>query len=184
MATDFQHILARLCTEEQLRADFVADTDQFIIDNKINTQTAQQLINLSKEELKFFSASLLNKRYDAAMEYIPATKFLLGKEAKKYFHSFARNLPPSGINKHLKDAVNFLIWFNQNEKANHLLKQMTAFELQLLNPSHNKLHFIRTDYNLPLIRAGIYSGKEILFKKSSRLLVFKKGKLFKNIPFL
>lgn len=180
-----QYILARLYTDGELRKQFLADEENFFRSRQLCEAGIRTLKAVSKEELEYFSRSLLIKRMEAASGFIPGTAILLKEKLRLLFFEFASSRTVQGTDKHYKDAADFLEWLQQR-KAERLIKEMAMFELCLLYFSRHKTgsRLLRVHYNLPLIRLAALHGRTPPVEKSPRLLFFKRGKLVRNFPFL
>jgi hypothetical protein len=185
MHCNLQHIMTRLYIDAEFRNEFLMCEADFFSKHQVTENEQRQLLEISKQELELFSKSLLTKRMEVASKFIPATFFLLGKNARTEFFKFAASTPSHGIDKHYSDALDFLSFITRRKNQSELITQMAEFEKVILLNQKKIIakKFLRVKYNHPEIRRAIQLNKEPDLSVSKRMLLFKKGKPIKNFPF-
>jgi hypothetical protein len=102
-----QDLLARVFTDPRTRADFFADPEAVGRDFGIGGREARRLADAAREEVEFFSRTLLSKRAAEVEKLIPETCRALGPGFRDDFAAFAAGYTPRSIKKHLDDAFGF-----------------------------------------------------------------------------
>ena len=102
-----QEVLAQLYTDAALRERFFADPQGVSEALGLQPEEAQQLTQLSAPQVDFFADSLKRKRLNEACKLLPLTRRVLGKRFGVLFRRYADTHAPSGVKKHLEDAVAF-----------------------------------------------------------------------------
>ena len=102
-----QQILAQLYTNSVLRSRFFANPQAVGEELGLNSDEAQQLAKLSAQQVNLFASSLKRKRLGEVRELLPLTHSVLGKGFAELFWRYAETYIPTGIKKHLEDAIAF-----------------------------------------------------------------------------
>ncbi|MBD1926632.1 hypothetical protein H6F74_10305 [Trichocoleus sp. FACHB-90] len=102
-----QQILAQLYTNSLLRSRFFANPQAVGEELGLNSDQAQQLAKLSAQQVNLFASSLKRKRLGEVRELLPLTHSVLGKGFAELFWRYAETYIPTGIKKHLEDAIAF-----------------------------------------------------------------------------
>lgn len=102
-----QKALALLYTDAGLRERFFLDPLDVITEIGLKEDEAKKLAEVSKDELLFFSESLVWKRLNEISKLLPLVRKALCKDFDKIFFEFSLIFNPTGIKKHLEDAIAF-----------------------------------------------------------------------------
>ena len=94
----------------RLRERFFADPQGVSEALGLQPEEAQQLTQLSAPQVDFFADSLKRKRLNEACKLLPLTRRVLGKRFGALFRRYADTHAPSGVKKHLEDAVAFSLF--------------------------------------------------------------------------
>ena len=109
-----QGVLARLYTDASLRERFFADPEGVSEVLGLSSGEAQQLARMSAQQVNFFANSLKRKRLNEAHKMLPLTCRVLGKRFGSLFRRYADTHAPSGVKKHLEDAIAFSRFVEQD----------------------------------------------------------------------
>ena len=102
-----QGVLARLYTDAALRERFFANPEGVSEVLGLSSDEAQQLARMSAPQVNFFANSLKRKRLNEVHRMLPLTCRVLGKRFGALFRRYADTHAPSGVKKHLEDAIAF-----------------------------------------------------------------------------
>ena len=103
--TTVQKVLARIYTDSKLRDNFLTNPDVVGTSLGLNCQEIWQLSQLSSKQVNLFANSLKHKRLGEIRKLLPLTHKILGKELDRLFFKYSETYLPTGINKHLLDAI-------------------------------------------------------------------------------
>lgn len=104
---EVQQVLAKLYTNAVLRESFFANPQEEGEELGLSFDEAQQLAQLSAQQVNLFASSLKRKRLSEVKELLPLTSQVLGKDFSKLFWRYAETYLPQGIKKHWEDAIAF-----------------------------------------------------------------------------
>jgi hypothetical protein len=113
-----QQVLAQLYTNTEFRERFFANPQTVGVELGLSCDEAQQLAQLSQQEVNVFANSLKWKRLGEIRELLPRTAKALGRNFTTLFWRYAETYLPTGIKKHREDAIafaNFIIKVAQND---------------------------------------------------------------------
>ncbi|WP_414578898.1 hypothetical protein [Anabaena sp. CCY 9402-a] len=113
-----QQVLAQLYTNTELRERFFANPQAVGLEMGLNCDEAQQLAQLSAQQVNVFANSLKWKRLGEVRELLPRTAKEMGKNFTTLFWRYAETPIPQGMKKHRQDAIafaNFIIQVTQTE---------------------------------------------------------------------
>ncbi len=102
-----QEVLARIYTDAELRAQFLADPTTAGAALGLTALEASQLASVSAEQVNRFAQSLGRKRADEVRSLLPFTCRALGKTFDRLFAVHANRFCPRGIRKDRDDAIAF-----------------------------------------------------------------------------
>lgn len=102
-----QFVLAQLYTNTELRERFFANPQVIGTELGLSCDEAQQLSQLSQNQVNLFANSLKWKRLAEVRELLPRTAQALGKNFTALFWRYAETYLPQGIKKHRDDAIAF-----------------------------------------------------------------------------
>ena len=105
-----QDLLARICTDSRLREEFVRNPEKTGASFGLTAVESNEIAELSAEQLRYFSNSLISKRLHEVEKLLPRTRAALGDEFGPLFRAFSREFVPNSIKKHLEDAFEFTAW--------------------------------------------------------------------------
>ena len=105
--------LAYLYTNKDVRERFFAEPKTVGAEFNLSLAEIQQLEQLPIERVNFFASSLLYKRLNEVSKLLPQTYSVLGRAFVQLFFRHAQNYLPSGIKKHLLDAIAFANFIEQ-----------------------------------------------------------------------
>ena len=108
-----QRLLVELYTDAALREQFFADPRAACEVFRLSPNEAQQLGQLSSEQVGFFANSLRRKRLNAVGKLLPLTKRALGDYFAELFGQYADSFMPSGTAKHRQDAIAFVAYIEE-----------------------------------------------------------------------
>jgi hypothetical protein len=102
-----QNVLARLLTDPDFRARFLADPDSVRREHGLKRSEIEDILAVASSDLDVFAESLVWKRLREAEKLLPITKRVSGDEFRKGFLEYAPTFNPRSIKKHYEDAVRF-----------------------------------------------------------------------------
>ncbi len=103
-----QDLLARLYTDLEFQAKFLADPDSHADDLGLSAADTKALATSAADEVCWFADSLVNKRLREAIKMLPLTYLEVGASAFEVaFLNFAVDFSPLSTKKHLEDALTF-----------------------------------------------------------------------------
>lgn len=123
-----QNFLARLYTENKLRRNFLAEPEKVGRENGLSKTEIEELLDIFHEELEFFAESLFYKRLREVEKFLPLTKNVSGENFEKCFRAFADSYLPSGVQRHLEDAVEFCAFLQKSKSVSDVEKNTAKFE--------------------------------------------------------
>jgi hypothetical protein len=142
--TQTQQLLAKLYTNTEFRERFFADPETVGAELGINGDEAQQLAQLSAQEVNTFANSLKWKRLAEVRELLPRTARILGKNLAPLFWQYAKTYFPKGIKKHREDAIafaNFIAEVAQEESIDPVwVSDLARYEKTWLLANEPKSH--------------------------------------------
>lgn len=180
-ASESQHILSRLYTDQAYRKAFLAGKDAFYETYQITDPGTIAFLNaLKAEQLEFFAKGLYAKKYHETIHQIPGTAFLLKDRIGKLFSTFSQTPRTYGIHKHHEEALAF-IDFIRNEKtispeARAILKFEEAVLRNFAQPKAWRMCLL--SYDVPSFLRSLQAGGKPVLQKKRLLIVFRKGRLF------
>jgi len=183
-ASEAQHILSRLYTDQAYRKAFLAGKDAFYEMQQITDPEIRAFLNaLKTEQLEFFAKGLYAKKYHEAMHQIPGTAFLLKDRIGKLFSAFSQAPRTYGTHKHHEEALAFIA-FIRNEKtispeARAILKFEEVLLLNFIQPKAWRICLLH--YDAPSFLRSLQGREQAILHKKRLLVVFRKGRLFKII---
>jgi hypothetical protein len=113
-----QQVLAQLYTNTEFRERFFANPQAVGEELGLSGDEAQQLAQVSVQEVNKFANSLKWKRLGEIRELLPRMAKALGKDFNTLFWRYAQTHLPTGVKKHREDAIAFANFINnvaQNE---------------------------------------------------------------------
>jgi hypothetical protein len=111
-----QKALAKLYTSARLRERFFADPVAVGRELGFSAQEAKELARASGAQLKSFAVSLHNKRLAEVGKLLPLTSRVLGSRFREVFMRYAETNVPSGMKKHLGDALAFALFLERTAR--------------------------------------------------------------------
>ena len=114
---NIQKTLALLYTNATIRDAFLENPKTALRELGLSEKEIAIVASISAEELTYFSNSLLKKRFYHIQKLLPLTSKILKKDSFALFQLFAKSYTPTGIHKHIDDAIffaSFLIRKEQN----------------------------------------------------------------------
>ncbi|MCC5634968.1 hypothetical protein LC593_03700 [Nostoc sp. CHAB 5844] len=108
-----QQVLAQLYTNSEFRERFFANPQAVAVELGLSCDEAQQLAQISAQEVNIFANSLKWKRLGEIHELLPRTAKVLGKNFNTLFWRYAQTHLPTGIKKHREDAIAFANFINK-----------------------------------------------------------------------
>lgn len=125
---EVQDLLARLCTDADLREKFLNEPTKIGDENDLNEKEIEFLAQVFPDGLRFFADSLFHKRLCEVEKLLPLTRKVLGKEFAASFRNFSRSFQPASIKKHLEDAVKFAEYLQNQNLENAWFRELISFE--------------------------------------------------------
>ena len=104
---EIQRTLARLYTDATLRERFFGDPVSVGRELGLSDEVARELSRLPAQKVGSFADSLRAKRLLEVNKLLPMTSRVLGGEFAAHFKTYAADYSPSGVRKHLGDALAF-----------------------------------------------------------------------------
>lgn len=100
--------LARLYTDDRLRASFFADPERVAAAIGLAPEDAARLLAVDRTRIERFAESLKIKRFGEVRRLVPRMLAALGEEAlRERFFAFTSGFTPEGVHKHHADALAF-----------------------------------------------------------------------------
>ncbi len=115
-----QKVLARIYTDSKLRDNFLTNPDVVGASLSLNCQEILQLSQLSSKQVNLFANSLKHKRLGEIRKLLPLTNKILGKELDRLFFKYSETYLPTGIKKHLLDAIALTEFIEQQITTNNI----------------------------------------------------------------
>jgi hypothetical protein len=115
----YQHILARVCTDQEFRQRFLSDREAVLNEAGIDGKFRQALLDLSESQLKLFASSLIGKRWGAVKQLLGLSsdaQVALQPTFAAYANSHQIQTHPS---KHILDAIAFGEYLRKNNVSLH-----------------------------------------------------------------
>ena len=106
---DYTTALARLLSDQNLRAEFKANPDAVTHKLAVRAEDFAAVAALAPDELEIQARVLLRKRLDAIRPIIPQTCARLGEALWPRFESYACRLPLVSSRGELQDALGFCL---------------------------------------------------------------------------
>jgi hypothetical protein len=105
---ELEEALARLYTDDGLRARFFADPRSVGAELRLEESEAERLAATDRERIELFAETLRLKRFGEVRGLLPRSLAALGEdELRARFLNFAREFVPEGVYKHHADALAF-----------------------------------------------------------------------------
>ncbi len=104
---EVQRTLALLYTDATLRERFFGDPLAVGHELGLTDEEAHELGHLSSHQVNSFADSLRAKRFLEVGKLLPMTNRIIGDDFSTHFNDYAQTYAPTGIRKHLGDALNF-----------------------------------------------------------------------------
>ncbi len=159
--------LARLYTDDRLRARFFAEPERVAVEIGLAPEDAERLLAVDRSRIELFAESLRIKRFGEVRRLVPRTLAAIGEEAlRERFFEFARDFTPEGVHKHHADALAF---------AAHLTPSLDAarFDAAVLGLFHRldgRSAVARTGPAVALVRLD---GRRALLLRARRSARFR-----------
>ncbi len=126
-----QKALARLYTDTDLREQFLIEPVNVGKEIGLNEDEAKKLSEVSKDELTFFSESLVWKRLNEVTKLLPLVRKAVGKDFEKMFFEFSATYNPTGVKKHLEDTIAFCSYLEKRVEGDWIF-DLIRFEKAFL----------------------------------------------------
>lgn len=180
-ASESQHILSRLYTDQVYRQAFLAGKDGFYKTYGISDPESIAFLNAVKpEQLEFFAKGLYAKKYHEVMHQIPGTVFLLKDKIGKLFREFSQTPGIYGVHRHHEEALAFLQFIGKDQSLSPFIQTILKFEETLISnfisPKRWRVLFLK--FNPVSFLKALPSGQAAVIKKRT-WIVFKNGKIYK-----
>jgi hypothetical protein len=104
---EVQVFLARLYTDPELRARFLADPTAAAVAAGLDADDVAGAAHVPPTQVRLFARSLLRKRLGEVAKLLPATRAAVGDRFARWFFGYAETTAPDGIDKHWRDAQAF-----------------------------------------------------------------------------
>ena len=130
-ATDFTTALARLLSDQRLRAGFKANPADATHKLNVRAEDFAAVAALAPDELEIQARVLLRKRLDAIRSIIPQTCARLGETLWPRFESYMCSVPLVSPRGGLQDALGFCLHLNITETGVVVQSEL------------NRLHFVQ-----------------------------------------
>lgn len=112
---NYQHLLAKVYTDASLRQKFMDNPEAVAADFDIDPSLVQNLVHELSQPIRFFSQSLIRKRWGIIQHYLPLTLLCLDDKAFDCFSSFAEQHSLVSKDRYTQDALNFGKWILQQD---------------------------------------------------------------------
>ena len=117
---EVQQLLARLYTDEELRARFFVDPLKVGRELGLSAEEARHMARLPSSQVKMFADSLLNKRLLGVGKLMPLTRRVLSERFDTHFRRFAATHEYDGHTQYLGDALEFAKYLEENLREERL----------------------------------------------------------------
>jgi hypothetical protein len=179
-ASESQHILSRLYTDQVYRQAFLAGKDAFYKTYGISDPESIAFLNaLKPEQLEFFAKGLYAKKYHEVMHQIPGTVFLLKDKLGALFREFSQTPVTYGVHRHHEEALAFLKFIEKDSSHSPLVKTILKFEKALItnfiSPKNWKILIVK--FNPVLFLKELQLQGHPVIKKKLTLIIFRNGKI-------
>jgi hypothetical protein len=122
-----QDFLARIFTDENLRQNFLSESEKIGAENNLSESEIEDLKTVLPEQLNFFADSLYWKRLREVEKILPLIRKVSGENFGKFFREFSQNFNPQSVKKHLEDAYEFCK-FLQKQNISEFAKNAAKYE--------------------------------------------------------
>jgi len=165
----YEHILARLYTEQKFRSDFFNASNRSLLN--ASEEIKKLLDNIKQDEVEFFALGLLNKRWGVIKGLLSITnKFQ--KQLYEHFVAYAENTPLYGLHyKHYNDALNFSEYLLRTTNLSPFLKDCIRFERLLIKSNLNSNLFLSCFLNYDFREINQTQSSEVLPRKKLALIL-------------
>jgi hypothetical protein len=129
---EVQKTLARLYTDNRLRADFFADPSRVGRELGLSAEETRRLAQLSAIEVNKFADTLTGKRLLGVGKLLPFTRRVLKEEFDAHFRRFASEQKQTGAPNYFADADRFAVYLEaalrRAERAEPWVLDLLRFE--------------------------------------------------------
>ena len=123
-----QNLLAKLYTDENLRAAFFSEPEKIGKEFFLNESEITEISEMLQEEISFFSESLIFKRLREAEKILPLVRESIGDDFPRLFREFAQLYNPQTVKKHLEDALEFCVFLQKHASVSEISKNAAKYE--------------------------------------------------------
>lgn len=149
-----QQVLARLLTDPEFRARFEQDRPTTLASLGLVPDDHEALLGMAQAQLQLFAESLLQKRLQMVQKLLPRSYELMGENFRDLFRRYASQPIPDTSQKHLQDALQFVVFLRRELPANQLLwRELTDYEAVVLQTRLPGRGLILRRYHWPVWRA-------------------------------
>lgn len=117
MKSDFQDLLARLCSDIGFRAEFLADRSAVLSRFALSDSVQRALEQIDAIQLEEQAKTLIDKRWHEVRRLLPRTMATATDDIREYFEFHANRFWPVGHHRHLVDAWRFAEFLSKNGLA-------------------------------------------------------------------
>ena len=144
-----QNFLAKLYTDENLRSAFFSEPEKIGKEFFLNESEITEISEMLREEISFFSESLIVKRFREAEKFLPLVRISAGDDFQRLFREFAQLYNPQTVKKHLEDALEFCVFLQKHTSVSEISKNAAKYERAKLKFYNDKspiaICFLRFD---------------------------------------
>lgn len=150
---NYQHLLAKLYTDEVFRQNFLENPAQLGADFGIEPALAQKLANEHAPAIHLFSQSLIRKRMGIVRQLLPGTFLSLGASIPPKFRLFTQKNSLSQKDRYAQEAVSFgkYLLKQKDLKLNAWQKTIIRFEIRNLRLEKPFFYLQLFAYNVPAL---------------------------------
>lgn len=123
-----QNILARLYADPQFRDAFFSQPETIGREGGLDESEIADILAAAGDELRFFSESLVWKRFREVEKMLSITRPLMGDEFQAAFFDFAPIFNPQGVRKHYEDAVEFCRFIEAGDRFLEPVKDAARYD--------------------------------------------------------
>jgi hypothetical protein len=153
---DVQRALARLYTETELRAHFFAAPEAVGATLGLTAAEIEQLKPLSQAQTERFGRALQHKRRNEVEQLLPLSRRALGQRFGALFQAHADRWVPSGIHKHVDDALTFAATAARSLHGEDVefewLAELLRYEAACLRAYHGRRSLYCALFRMPIRR--------------------------------
>lgn len=172
---ELQSALARLCTDPTLRSKVRDDPEGFAQILSLDANDLRMLERFAFPQVEAFARGLIAKRRGEVADLLPLTCRALGHDRlRSLFARHAERYQPTGVKKHLDDALAFAEYLRRSSIAEpRWLRDLVRFESDglLMSSGRRRLAIRAFAYPVHEIARELHQGRDVVVDRPAPTLV-------------